>query len=176
MPSPTTVAVADHAEAVGVVLDAVDAELDVALTGVGHRLVHGGPALAQPVRLTDDVLALLAAAVPFAPLHLPAELAAVARVAERHPGLAQVGCFDTGFHRHLPPAARRLPLPATLDEAGVRRYGFHGLSYEWLVATVPAAATGRAVLAHLGNGASLAAVADGVGVDTTMGLTPTEGW
>ena len=165
----------DHRTAVAAVLDHVGSLPGPAVDAVGHRLVHGGPDLRAPVVLTGAVRRALEAVVAFAPLHLPAELATVDLVAERWPDLVQVGCFDTGFHATLPPAARRLPVPGWLDEAGEVRYGFHGLSYEWLVATVPEAAHGRAVLAHLGNGASLAAVADGRSVDTTMGLTPTGG-
>ena len=144
-------------------------------TAVGHRLVHGGPTLAAPTLVDDAVLATLRAAVPFAPLHLPAELDDVTAVAARHPKLPQVVCFDTAFHARMPAVARRLPLPRALWDAGIRRYGFHGLSYEYVVETVGATALGRAVVAHLGNGASLAAIRDGVSVDTTMGLTPSGG-
>ncbi len=142
---------------------------------VGHRLVHGGPDHHAPARVDAALLASLRAAIPFAPLHLPAEIAAIAAVSERFPDLPQVVCFDTAFHNDLPEVARRFPLPRALSERGIRRYGFHGLSYEHVVDAVGAAALGRAVIAHLGSGASLAAVVDGAPHDTTMGLTPTGG-
>ena len=117
----------------------------------------------------------LDAAIPFAPLHLAAELAVVDAATVRYPGATPIACLDTAFHRNLAPAARRLPIPTALDASGIRRYGFHGLSYEHLVHRLGPALGRRAVLAHLGNGASLAAVREGVGIDTTMGLTPTGG-
>ncbi len=161
--------------------DAVDetlAELaawDDQLTAIGHRVVHGGPHRCEPTRVDDAVLADLRAAVPLAPLHLPAALDAIELLRRRRPQLPQVVCFDTGFHRTMPEAARRLAVPRPLYDAGIRRYGFHGLSYEYLVATLGAATLGRAVLAHLGNGASLAAIRDGNSQHTTMALTPTGG-
>ncbi len=142
---------------------------------IAHRLVHGGRDLLEHVVVDEAVRAQLAAAVPFAPLHLPAELAVLDAAGTRYPGRAQVACLDTAFHRHLPATARRLPIPAELDATGVRRYGFHGLSYEYLVHRLGPRLGRRAVLAHLGNGASLAAVRAGVGVDTTMGFTPSGG-
>jgi acetate kinase len=141
----------------------------------GHRLVHGGPDHVLPERVDADVLAALRALVPFAPLHLPAAIDEIAALAAHRPDLPQVVCFDTAFHRQMPDVARRLPLPRALWDAGIRRYGFHGLSYEYIVETAGAAALGRAVIAHLGNGASLAAVHNGQAIDTTMGLTPTGG-
>jgi acetate kinase len=142
---------------------------------VAHRVVHGGPRLDEHCVVNERVLEQLRAAVPFAPLHLPAELAAIDATARRFPDATQVVCFDTTFHRTLPPVARRLPIPTDLDRAGVRRFGFHGLSCEYVVGSVGAAELGRAVIAHLGSGASLTAVVDGRSVDTTMGLTPTGG-
>jgi acetate kinase len=121
------------------------------------------------------VLADLRALTPLAPLHQPAALDGIAAVARHHPDLAQVACFDTAFHHDLPEVAQRLPLPDSLWEVGVRRYGFHGLSYEHVVATIGARQLGRAVLAHLGSGASLAAVDHGRPVDTTMAFTPASG-
>ncbi len=141
---------------------------------VGHRLVHGGPHLLEPVRIDAGVLRELHAAVPFAPLHLPAAIGAIEAVAQRSPEVPQVACFDTAFHRTLPEVARRLPLPERIDALGVRRYGFHGLSYEWAVSELKLPS--RAVIAHLGNGASMCAVRDGVSIDTTMGLTPAGGF
>jgi acetate kinase len=160
---------ATHADAVHAALDLLPAP-----EAVGHRLVHGGPKLLQPVRIDAQVLALLREALPFAPLHLPAELAAIEAVARRYPRVSQVACFDTAFHRSLPEVARRFPLPRRVDAEGVRRYGFHGLSYEWAVSELRL--RGRAVIAHLGNGASMCAVRDGVCIDTTMGLTPAGGF
>jgi acetate kinase len=161
--------------------DALEAALRVAdpfaaaLNGAGHRIVHGGPRHFQPTRIDDALVAELQAATPFAPLHLPAALRAIEAVTRRHPGLAQVACFDTAFHRTMPETSWHLPIPAALAEAGVRRFGFHGLSYEYIVARVGADTLGRAVLAHLGSGASLAAVRGGRSVHTTMGFTPSGG-
>src|SRR5579862_3905616 len=132
----------------------------------GHRLVHGGPDHVLPERVDANLIAALRALVPFAPLHLPAAIDGIAALAAHSPDLPQVVCFDTAFHRHMPDVARRLPLPRALWDAGVRRYGFHGLSYEYAVETIGATALGRAVIAHLGNGASLAAVRDGRAIDT----------
>ncbi len=142
-------------------------------SAVGHRIVHGGPEHTAPVIVDDAVIAALRRAAPFAPLHLPSELAGIEAVATKFPGVPQVACFDTAFHRTLPAVAHRYALPDALFERGVRRYGFHGLSYEYIasvVTTVP-----RAVFAHLGSGASMVAVRDGIAIDTTMGLTPTGG-
>jgi acetate kinase len=160
---------ADHAAAVQDVLD----RLAVAPSAIGHRIVHGGPELFEPSLVDDALLSTLRRAVPFAPQHLPVELAAIAAVGARFSGVPQVVCFDTGFHRALPAVARRYALPAQLHDAGIHRYGFHGLSYEYIASVVPARA--RAVFAHLGNGASMTAVRNGRSIDTTMGLTPTGG-
>jgi acetate kinase len=142
---------------------------------VAHRFVHGGPDRFDPAVVSDDLVRELEAAVPFAPLHLPLALDALRTARARLPGVPHVVCFDTAFHRTLPELARRLPLPEALHARGVRRYGFHGLSYEYVVGALGADARGRLVIAHLGNGASLAAVLDGVSVDTTMGMTPAGG-
>src|SRR5262249_29780670 len=144
-------------------------------TAIGHRIVHGGPHHDRPTVVDDRLLADLRAAVPFAPLHLPAALDAIGTLTARRPELPQVVCFDTAFHRTMPEPSWRLPIPDSLTDAGVRRYGFHGLSYEYLVATIGAETLGRAVLAHLGSGASLAAVRDGRSLHTTMGFSPTGG-
>jgi acetate kinase len=171
----TPSAIPDAGAALKLAFAALRAHDFAELDAVGHRLVHGGPDHLQPARVDDGLLAALRDAVKFAPLHLPAELDAIEHVRQQFPELPQVVCFDTAFHAALPEIARRLPLPAQLDEAGLRRYGFHGLSYEYLVTQLGAAKLGRAVLAHLGSGASLAAVRDGKPVDTTMGLTPLGG-
>jgi acetate kinase len=165
---------ADHRSAVAAALgDLGDVASD--LDAAGHRVVHGGPDHIDPARVDDALLASLQRAVPFAPLHLPAALAGIEAVASAHRGLPQVACFDTAFHRTLPEHAARLPLPDDLWRAGVRKYGFHGLSYEYVVDHVGADVLGRAVVAHLGNGASLAAIRGGSSIDTTMGFTPTGG-
>ena len=142
---------------------------------IGHRLVHGGPDHTAPERVSAGLLSSLERMVPFAPLHLPRELAVVRALAVRVPEIPQVVCFDTAFHQRMPAVARRLPLPRALWDEGVRRYGFHGLSYEYVVRALGPYVAGRVVVAHLGNGASLAALRDGEPVDTTMGLTPTGG-
>lgn len=143
---------------------------------VGHRLVHGGPHHCRPQRIDAALLASLRLAVPFAPLHLPAEIRGIEAIAEYYPRLPQIACFDTGFHSHLPAVAKRLPIPWALYEQGIRRYGFHGLSYEYVVAALGAQLGRRAIIAHLGSGASMVAVENGEAVDTTMGLTPAGGF
>jgi acetate kinase len=140
----------------------------------GHRVVHGGPRHADPALVDDDVLSDLRALIPFAPLHLPAAIAGIEAIRARW-DIPQVACFDTAFHRHMPELAQRLPLPNSLWDVGVRRYGFHGLSYEYIVGALGAVQLGRAVIAHLGNGASMVAVQGGQSVDTTMGFTPAGG-
>lgn len=142
---------------------------------VGHRLVHGGPRHAAPALVDDALVTELDDLRRLAPLHLPPALDVLARARAALPDVPHVACFDTAFHRRMPEVAQRLPLPGWAWDAGVRRYGFHGLSYEGVLATLGDAARGRAVLCHLGNGASLAAVYDGQPVDTTMGLTPAGG-
>jgi acetate kinase len=168
--------VTDHGQAVHQALADLEARGFPPPDAAGHRFVHGGPRLHSPQRLDANLLASLKEAIPFAPLHLPAALLGVEAVSARRHGMPQVVCFDTDFHWDMPQVARRLPLPRELDEAGVRRYGFHGLSYESVVADVGAERLGRAVIAHLGNGASMAAIRDGKSVDTTMGLTPAGGF
>jgi acetate kinase len=174
--SSSVARVVDHGQAVQQALATLEERGFPSPDAAGHRFVHGGPRHHAPQRLDAELLASLRESVAFAPLHLPAALSGVEAVSARRPGMPQVACFDTDFHWDMPQVARRLPLPRTLDEAGVRRYGFHGLSYESVVAEVGAARLGRAVLAHLGNGASMAAVRDGRPVDTTMGLTPAGGF
>jgi acetate kinase len=146
---------------------------------VGHRVVHGGPRFTEPVRITEDVLRVLRDWVAVDPDHLPQALDAVDAVSRVYPSLPQVACFDTAFHRGMPAVARMYPFPPRLREAGVVRYGFHGLSYESIMDALrgedAAAAGGRVVIAHLGSGASMAAVRGGRAVDTTMGFTPTGG-
>lgn len=165
----------DGASPIGAVLAALRG-LGVQIDAVGHRLVYGGLAHEAPARVTPELLTELTALVPFDPLHLPAALAAIREIETASPRLAQVVCFDTAFHRRMPAVAQRLPLPRQLWEEGVRRYGFHGLSYESIVRALGVEGTrGRMIVAHLGNGASLAAIRDGRSVDTTMGFTPLGG-
>jgi acetate kinase len=146
---------------------------------VGHRIVHGGPEFTAPVLVDDAVLAKLDVLVPLAPLHQPANLAAIRSVRRRRPDLSQVACFDTAFHRGHPELADRFAIPEELHRAGVRRYGFHGLSYEYIAGTLreldPELARGRVVAAHLGSGCSLCAMVDGQSVESTMGFTALDG-
>lgn len=165
----------DHASAARALLEALAAHEGGALDAIGHRIVHGGPDHLAPTRVDEALLAALRAATPFAPLHLPAELATLEAATALHARTPQVVCFDTTFHRTMPAVARRLPLPRALWDRGVRRYGFHGLSYESIVDALGAARAGRLIVAHLGSGASLCALRDGVSCETTMGFTPTGG-
>jgi acetate kinase len=151
-------------------------EHGVNFDAVGHRLVYGGLAHEAPARVTAELLASLATLVPFDPLHMPAALATIHEIEKALPTLPQAVCFDTAFHRRMPAVAQRLPVPRELWSEGVRRYGFHGLSYESIVRGLgEEGARGRMIVAHLGNGASLAAMQDGRPVDTTMGLSPLGG-
>ncbi len=149
------------------------------IVAVGHRVVHGGEHSA-PERVSPALLQDLERLSPYDPEHLPGEIALMEALRVRHPQLPQVACFDTAFHRTLPRMARLLPLPRRYEALGIRRFGFHGLSYAFLLQELsrlgdPAATQGRVILAHLGSGSSLAAVRDGVSIDTTMGFTPTAG-
>jgi acetate kinase len=151
-------------------------QLGLRIDGVGHRLVFGGPTHELPIRVTDELIESLNVLVPFDPLHLPAALAAIREIAIARPNIAQVVCFDTAFHRTMPEVAQRLPLPRKLWLDGLRRYGYHGLSYESIVDTLGTAGVqGRTIVAHLGSGASLAALRDGRPLDTTMGFSPLGG-
>jgi acetate kinase len=171
----------DHAAALDALLSRLrDRGLDGdELAAVGHRIVHGGDRHREPQRVTPEVVADLRALVPIDPNHLPQAIAAIEAVGRTYPAVPQVVCFDTAFHSRMPRVARLYALPRDLAEGGVLRYGFHGLSYEYVVGELRrvdrAAYDGRVVVAHLGNGASMAAVRGGVGVDTTMGFTPTGG-
>ena len=142
---------------------------------IGHRIVHGGPALRQHCLIDASVMQLLDAAVAFAPVHMPAALSIIRFAQERFPGLPQVACFDTSFHAGLPDVARLLPIPRELRAQGIQRYGFHGLSIESILHHLGPDVPGRVVIAHLGNGASVTAVKCGESIDTSMGLTPTGG-
>jgi acetate kinase len=147
------------------------------LIAAGHRIVHGGDEFAAPVLLSEDVLRRLDALVPLAPLHQPHNLAAIRALAAVRPHLSQVACFDTAFHHAMPAVARQVALPRHFGAEGVRRYGFHGLSYEYIAGELPRLLpqTERAVVAHLGNGASLCALKAGRSIETTMSFTPLDG-
>ena len=171
----------DHASAAAFLIDWFDQRIGFDSIGaVGHRVVNGGANYNEPQRVTDELLAELRRISSFAPEHLPSQIAVIDSCRARVPQLAQVACFDTAFHREMPRVAKLLPIPRRLQAQGVERYGFHGLSYAYLMETLARvagadAAQGRVILAHLGNGASLAAVRGGKGIDTSMGFTPTAG-
>ncbi len=169
-----------HDGAIGFLADFLREQLgDHRLAGVGHRVVHGGLVYAAPVRLSAAVVSDLEQFIPLAPLHQPHNLAPIRLLMERQPSLPQVACFDTAFHRSQPELAQMFALPLELHEAGVRRYGFHGLSYEYIASQLPRldpqAAAGRTVVLHLGNGASMCALAGGRSMASTMGFTAVDG-
>jgi acetate kinase len=170
----------DHAAAAREVLNTSIQRIDGRpVLGVGHRVVHGGRDHARPARIDASVIAALHELEPLAPLHQPHNLAPIEAIAEAAPHVAQVACFDTAFHRGQPPMAQMFALPRKFHEAGVQRYGFHGLSYEFVSARLreltPELASGRVIVAHLGNGASLCAIQDGRSVASTMGFTAVDG-
>ena len=169
-------AFADHAEAVRTMFAALKAQGVREPAAAGHRIVHGGPKFTAPRRIDEALKAALRELIPFAPLHLPSQVAMIDAVAAHFPDLAQVACFDTAFHCRMPEVARRFALPGKLWDQGIKRYGFHGLSYEYVVGKLGAELGQRAVIAHLGNGSSMVALRDGVSIDTSMGLTPTGGF
>jgi acetate kinase len=172
---------ADHTAAVGALMDWIEERLGRnTLTAVGHRVVHGGPRYSEPQRITTEMVAELHDLSPFDPEHLPEEILLTEAFHRRFHDLPQVACFDTAFHHDMPRVARLLPIPRRYETQGVRRYGFHGLSYAFLMGELARidgtkVAQGRIILAHLGNGASLAAVRNGKPVDTSMGFTPAAG-
>jgi acetate kinase len=175
------VAAPDHRAAVGILMNWLeDHSGRDALTAVGHRVVQGGPKYSEAQRITTEMVEELRRLSPFDPEHLPEEILLAETLYRRFPDLPQVACFDTAFHHDLPRVARLLPIPRRYEAQGVRRYGFHGLSYAFLLGELARragaeAARGRVILAHLGNGASLAAVRGGQPVDTSMSFTPTAG-
>jgi len=175
-----TIDLADHPSAVAFLLDWLETQQCFAsVKAVGHRVVHG-MTHTQPELVTPELLNELHRITPYDPEHLPLEIELIEAFRQRHPALSQVACFDTAFHRTMPRVASLLAIPRRYEAAGVRRYGFHGLSYEFLLEELarlgdPTATTGRVILAHLGNGASLTAVHDGKSIDTSMGFTPTSG-
>jgi acetate kinase len=171
----------DHTAAISALMDWIEERSrHDTLTAVGHRVVHGGPKYSKPQRITAEMVEELHRLSPFDPEHLPEEILLTEAFHRRFPDLPQVACFDTAFHHDLPRVARLLPIPSRYDAQGVRRYGFHGLSYAFLMGELARlagseAAQGRVILAHLGNGASLAAVRNGKPVDTSMSFTPAAG-
>lgn len=164
-----------HSEAFDAAMNSL-ARLDLPpWAAIGHRVVHGGEHFDRPRLVDTQVLTTLRSLVRFAPLHMPPQIAAIEAAKCRFPDSPHVVCFDTSFFRQMPEIAQRYPLPGSLWDAGVRRYGFHGLSYESILATHPEARRGRTIIAHLGNGCSLTALRDGLPVETTMGFTPAGG-
>ena len=170
----------DHGSAVAFLLDWLETQqVFVSVKAVEHRVVHG-MTHTEPERVTPELLDELHRIMPYDPEHLPLEIELIEALRQRQPTLPQVACFDTAFHRTMPRVARLLPIPRRFDAKGVQRYGFHGLSYAYLMEELarlgdPAATTGRVILAHLGNGASMVAVRNGKSIDTSMGFTPTAG-
>lgn len=180
LPVPVLNADATHEDAARILLDWLAAHADEhSVVGVGHRVVHGGQDFAAPARITSEVVTALTALTPLAPLHQPHNLAAVHLIAEQFPTLPQVAVFDTSFHTTQDPLAKMFALPHELSDQGLMRYGFHGLSYEFIASTLPdhlgEKADGKVIVAHLGNGASLCAIKDGKSVATTMGFTALDG-
>jgi len=179
-PDCQTIAASDHRSAASVLIDGLVERGKFASVGaLGHRVVHGMKHI-QPETITQDLLDELHRIRPYDPDHLPREIELIETFRQRAPKLLQVACFDTAFHHTMPRVAKLLPIPRRFDAKGVQRYGFHGLSYAYLMEELvrlgdPAAAKGRVILAHLGNGASMAAVLDGKSIDTSMGFTPTAG-
>ena len=175
------VTAANHTEAVEVLMDWIEERLRRGeLIAVGHRVVHGGPKYSEPQRITPEMVAELHQLEAFDPDHLPEEILLTEAFHRRFSDLVQVACFDTAFHHDMPRVAQILPIPRRYESQGVRRYGFHGLSYAFLLEELarlagPQAARGRVILAHLGNGASLAAAYEGKSVDTSMAFTPAAG-
>ncbi|MDB6084319.1 MAG: Acetate kinase, partial [Gammaproteobacteria bacterium] len=171
---------ADHRSAAAFLMDWLGSHrLFGAIGAVGHRVVHGMKH-SRPERITPQLVAELKQIIPYDPEHLPREIELIEALSRAHPEWPQVACFDTAFHRTMPRIATLLPIPRRYEAKGVQRYGFHGLSYTYLMSELrrlgdPAAASGRVILAHLGNGASLAAVLGGKCVDTSMGFTPAAG-
>jgi len=162
----------DHKEAVKAMFDtAIEGQHLPTPDAVGHRLVHGGPKHMAPEMVTPELMLTLRSLIPLAPLHLPGEIKGIDAVAEHYPELSQAVCFDTAFHRRIPELAQWLPLVRSLRHEGIHRYGFHGLSYEYIVSVLGRDTKGRLIIAHLGNGASMAALKDDKPQDTTMGFS-----
>ena len=167
---------ADHSAAARMMVGGLSEQGFTAFSAAGHRVVHGGRDLRAPQPVDAALVSRLKALVLFAPLHLPKQIALMEAVTRHYPRLPQVACFDTAFHAAMPEIARRFALPRKLWDEGVMRYGFHGLSYEHVVSALGRELGERAIIAHLGNGASMVALKNGASVDTSMGLTPTGGF
>jgi acetate kinase len=165
-----------HGDAVAAMFEALEEHGVRDPAAAGHRIVHGGSSFFDPQKIDAQVVARLKDLIPLAPLHLPSQISIIEELTRRRAGLVQVACFDTAFHQRMPEIARRFALPRSLWDQGVRRYGFHGISYEFVVHKLGNDLGSRAIIAHLGNGASMVALKDGVPVDTSMGLTPTGGF
>lgn len=165
-----------HEKAIEQALAALSSKDLPSVEAIGHRVVHGGPNHLAPEVLTPVLIDDLRAHTAWAPLHMPPGLRVIEALRKQRPGLPQVACFDTAFHGRLPEVARRLPLPRRFFDQGVHKYGFHGLSYEYVLGALGDRARGRVVMAHLGNGASMAACLDGRPLETTMGMTPLGGF
>ena len=165
----------DYAEAIKAMF-ALEEQGVKDLAAVGHRIVHGGSRFTAPQRITAELKVALKELVPFAPLHLPSQIAMIEAVFAHYPSLPQVVCFDTAFHSGMPEEASRFAIPEKFWQQGIKRYGFHGLSYEFVVSKLGRDLGQRSIIAHLGNGASMVALKDGASVDTSMGLTPTGGF
>ena len=180
-PESRAVNAPDHEAAVALVMEWLERQTGAAkIDAIGHRIVHGGTAYGAPARVTRELVEALRRISPYDPDHLPSEIGLIESFRRRDPAVTQVACFDTAFHRDLPRVARLLPIPRRYEGLGVRRYGFHGLSYAFLMKELvrigrAGESAGRIILAHLGNGASMAAVMHGKSVDTTMGFTPASG-
>ena len=166
----------DHTAAINKMFVALREQGVEKLAAAGHRIVHGGPNFTGPQLIDARLKAALKELIPFAPLHLPSQVTMIEAVEAHFPDLPQVACFDTAFHSRMPEVAQRFALPQKLWEQGIRRYGFHGLSYEFVVSKLGPELGRRAIIAHLGNGASMVALKDGLPLDTSMGLTPTGGF
>src|SRR6266853_5186411 len=166
----------DHAAAIKSMCEALREQGIKNLAAAGHRIVHGGPKFTAPQQVDKQLKQALKELIPFAPLHLPSQLAMIEAVSEHYPDLPQVACFDTAFHSRMPEVAQRFALPDEFWKKGIKRYGFHGLSYEFVAGKLGKELGRRAIIAHLGNGASMVALRDGVPIDTSMGLTPTSGF
>ncbi len=165
-----------HAEAMASMFAALRQQGALNLDAAGHRLVHGGPHYQSPQLIDSKLKSALRSLIAFAPLHLPSQLAIIEAVSAHYGELPQVACFDTAFHSGMPAVAQRFALPRELWEQGIRRYGFHGLSYEYIVGKLGKELGERAIIAHLGNGASMVALKNGTSLDTSMGLTPAGGF
>ncbi len=168
-----------HEDALNFILGWIKSQKHQAIVMAAHRIVHGGTLFREPVRITPQIMIKLRSLNSLAPLHQPHNLAAIDILTKLQPDLPQIACFDTAFHAGHDPLFSLYALPQVLTDKGIRRYGFHGLSYEWIAHVLrsdyPALAKGRVIVAHLGNGASLCAMKEGVSVDTTMGMTALEG-